>query len=78
MTHLKWMGSPSVWAQPNEGERQGGGTTRGSDAVSRAKKEKEKKGRILETESVPFFTPCGNKKQHIPGRATASTESGVH
>lgn len=37
------MGSPSVWAQPNEGERQGGGTTRGSDAVCRTKKEKEKK-----------------------------------
>lgn len=53
MTHLKWMGSPSEWAQPNEGEKQGGGATEGLGAVCRTKKKKVRGG-ILRTESVPF------------------------
>lgn len=44
MTHLKWMESPSAWAQPNEGEKQGGGATEGSDTVCGTKKGKKGQG----------------------------------
>lgn len=56
--HPKWIGSPSVWAQPNEGK----------------KREGLQEGQMLF--DWVLFPPRGNKKEQIPGRSTASTESG--